>query len=400
MLSVTFTPNDKTDFATVRASVPLTVNPSPLSLTWATPKAITYGTKLTGTQLNAAATFNGKRVAGAYAYTAVDNSGGAPITVDNKGYTTILPAGSYTLTAAFTPTVPADFSNLTSGQLSTTVQMTVNQATPKITWATPKAIIYGTALNSTQLDPAVSTMAPGATTAVPGTFSFTATPKGGSATAVDSTGFTTVLPAGTYTLTATFTPTDQTDYTQATAITAITVNKKMPAIAWTPPDPIDYGTALSGTQLNASAAVLTDSGGNPVSGTFTYSPVLGTVLSAGSHTLSATFKPDDGADYGTPLRATVTLTVNKVLATISWVPAPSSIKAGTALVKGQLDARACSNSSCKTVLTGTWTYDQAAGQTTPTSAGPYSLTGTWTPSGTAATNYLPTPGTVDIQLLN
>ena len=103
MLSVTFTPSDKTDFTTVRASVPLTVNPSPLSLTWATPKAITYGTKLTGTQLNAAATFNGKRVSGAYAYTAVDNGGGPAITLDNKGYPTMLPAGSYTLTAGFTP---------------------------------------------------------------------------------------------------------------------------------------------------------------------------------------------------------------------------------------------------------------------------------------------------------
>ena len=106
MLSVTFTPSDKTDFTTVKASVPLTVNPSPLSLTWATPKAITYGAKLTSTQLNAAATFNGKRVAGAYAYTAVNNSGGPAITVDNKGYTTILPAGSYTLTATLHPDGP------------------------------------------------------------------------------------------------------------------------------------------------------------------------------------------------------------------------------------------------------------------------------------------------------
>ncbi len=122
--------------------------------------------------------------------------GGPATTVDNKGYTTMLPAGSYTLTAAFTPTVPADFNNLTSGQISTTVQLTVNQATPKITWANPKAIIYGTALSSTQLDPTVSTLMPGTTTAVPGTFSFTATPKTGITTAVDSTGFTTVLPAG------------------------------------------------------------------------------------------------------------------------------------------------------------------------------------------------------------
>jgi len=116
--------------------------------------------------------------------------------------------------------------------------------------------------------------------------------------------------------------------------------------------------------------------------------------------LSATFKPDDGTDYGIPIKATVTLLVNKVLATISWVPAPAAIQAGTALVKGQLDAKACSDSSCRTVLSGTWKYDQAAGQKTPTSPGPYTLTGTWTPTGAAAANYLPTPGTAGISLLN
>jgi len=76
------------------------------------------------------------------------------------------------------------------------------------------------------------------------------------------------------------------------------------------------------------------------------------------------------------------------------------INAGTALVRGQLDARACSDSSCKTILIGTWKYDQAAGQKTPMSPGTYTLTGTWTPTGAAAANYLPTPGTAGILLLN
>ena len=33
-----------------------------------------------------------------------------------------------------------------------TVALTVNKATPAITWATPAAITYGTALSATQLD--------------------------------------------------------------------------------------------------------------------------------------------------------------------------------------------------------------------------------------------------------
>ena len=43
-----------------------------------------------------------------------------------------------------------------------------------------------------------------------------------------------------------------------------------------------YGTGLDATQLNATASV---------PGTFDYSPDVGTVLGAGSHTLGVTFTP-------------------------------------------------------------------------------------------------------------
>ena len=54
---------------------------------------------------------------------------------------------------------------------------------------------------------------------------------------------------------------------------------------------ITYGTALSSTPLNATAAV---------SGTFVYTPAAGAVLSAGAaQTLSVTFTPTDAANYAT-----------------------------------------------------------------------------------------------------
>ena len=53
-----------------------------------------------------------------------------------------------------------------------------------------------------------------------------------------------------------------------------TVNKVTPVISWSNPADITYGTALSGTQLNAT------SGG--VAGNFVYTPVSGTVLNAGA----------------------------------------------------------------------------------------------------------------------
>lgn len=78
-------------------------------------------------------------------------------------------------------------------------------------------------------------------------------------------------------------------------------SKITPTITWTAPAAITAGTALSATQLDATASV---------AGSFVYSPASGTVEStAGTVTLSVTFTPTDTADY-TTATATVSLTVN------------------------------------------------------------------------------------------
>jgi len=98
----------------------------------------------------------------------------------------------------------------------------------------------------------------------------------------------TVLNAGARTLHATFTPTDTTGYTTATATQIVTLSKAVPVITWPPPAAITYGTALSATQLNATASV---------PGAFVYSQAAGSVLKAGTHTLTAYFTPTDRTDY-------------------------------------------------------------------------------------------------------
>ena len=110
---------------------------------------------------------------------------------------TILTAGSHTLSVTFTPTDTTDYTTAAA-----TVTLTVNKAAPAIAWATPAAITYGTALSAAQLD---------ATASVAGKFAYS--PAAG-----------TVPPVGTDTLTVTFTPTDATDYTTATASVALKVN--------------------------------------------------------------------------------------------------------------------------------------------------------------------------------
>lgn len=67
-------------------------------------------------------------------------------------------------------------------------------------------------------------------------------------------------------------------------------------IAWTPVvATIPYGTALGAQQLNATATA----GGVAVPGTFVYTPPAGTVLAAGTQTLSVVFTPTDAVDYTT-----------------------------------------------------------------------------------------------------
>ena len=65
----------------------------------------------------------------------------------------------------------------------------------------------------------------------------------------------------------------------------LTIKQAQPTITWNNPADISFGTALSGTQLNATSNV---------PGTFTYSPSAGTVLDAGDgQILTADFVPTD-----------------------------------------------------------------------------------------------------------
>ena len=66
------------------------------------------------------------------------------------------------------------------------------------------------------------------------------------------------------------------------------LSSNIPTITWTAPAAIAYGAALSATQLNATANV---------PGTFAYTPAAGTVLKAGTQTLSAVFTPADTSAY-------------------------------------------------------------------------------------------------------
>src|SRR6185436_1094909 len=151
----------------------------------------------------------------------------------------------------------------------------------------------------------------------------------------------------------TFTPEDAANSNGATASVTVNVAKAASTIAWSNPASIVYGTALGGTQLNATASV---------AGTFVYSPASGTVLNAGpQQTLTVTFTPDDAANYS-GATASVTLNVTTAAPTATWA-APAGIVYGTGLGGAQLNATAS--------VDGTFTYSPSAG--TVLNAGSHTL---------------------------
>ena len=158
---------------------------------------------------------------------------------------------------------------------------------------TPAPITYGTLLSAAQLN---------ATANVAGTFVYT--PAAG-----------TLLNAGTRTLATTFTPTDAVNYTMVSTSVLLVVNRAIPTVTWLTPASIPYGTALSSTQLNATANV---------PGMFVYTPPAGTVLPPGNQPLSVVFTPTDSLDYS-PATAQVTILVTQPAISIS----PSSLNFGT-----------------------------------------------------------------------
>jgi hypothetical protein len=245
------------------------------TVNWTAPAAITYGTALSGTQLNATAS-----VPGSFVYSPAAGM--------------IPKAGSDTLKVTFTPTLSKDYTTVIAS-----VAIAVGQATPIVTWAPPSAITYGTPLSAAQLD---------ATANVAGKFTYS--PAVGK-----------VLTAGLKTLSVTFTPTDTIDYTTVTTTAALVVNKVGTSTAITSdlPNPSAAGQAVSvhftvipATNYTAPTGTVTinASTGESCSANFSAGSSSCTMKfnTAGARTLTATYGGD--SNNSSSISAAVTQTVN------------------------------------------------------------------------------------------
>ena len=256
--------------------------------------------------------------------------------------------GTVMVQAAYVEATPAGVSPSAASaapeNLSASTQVTISSTpstnTPTISWSAPAAISYGTALSSTQLN---------ATANMAGTFTYT--PAAG-----------TVLKAGTQTLSVTFTPSDTSTYSSATAAVQLTVNQAAPTVTWAALAAIAQGTALGSAQLDATANV---------PGTFVYSPAAGNVPAAGTLQLTAAFTPTDTTDYASAT-AKNSLVVSAAgggtggstgnsptLPTLTGCGGPT-INVNSSMSQSTLQSTISSASSCALIVFAAGTYNISA----------------------------------------
>jgi hypothetical protein len=199
-------------------------------------------------------------------------------------------AGPYSFTVIATDT----YSN-TGIQAYT---LTVNQAAATVTLGSLSQAYTGSPLSAT-----ATTVPTGLTV----TFTYNGSP-------------TAPTTAGSYAVVATINDPNYTGTASGTLIIGLTT----PVITWPMPASIPAGTALTSAQLNAST------GG--VAGTYTYTPLAGTIPAVGTDTLSVSFVPTDTADYNTPAPRTVQqVVVAPPVLTMAFAPAQIALNGVTTL---------------------------------------------------------------------
>ncbi|HYI09949.1 MAG TPA: Ig-like domain repeat protein [Thermoanaerobaculia bacterium] len=215
--------------------------------------------------------------------------------------------------------------------------VTVEKGRAELFWPDPAPIVYGTELTDTQLNATVVVNNEDPDATIGGTFSYD--PPAG-----------TILDAGEQTLSVTFTPNDTDLYDPTTATVTLVVEKAGQTITWDTPADITYGEALSSAQLNATVTVV----GPAAAGALTYDPDFGTILDAGTQTLTVTAAETNNYNEAS---ANVSLVVHKANQTINWAD-PADIVYGTALSETQLNATV---TVVGPAAAGELTYTPAAG---------------------------------------
>jgi Putative Ig domain/Bacterial Ig-like domain (group 3) len=251
----------------------------------------------------------------------VTSLGGAAALTGAVASTTYTPstAGAHTIMATYSGLV----GNIAQGTGKTT--LIVGKVTPTLSY-TPSvpSQVYGAAIAAS----ALNATAMASNGAVAGSFVYTATVNGAQTTL---TAGATILPVGSYTITATFTPANGTDYVSGATVTAnYTVTSAalvVPTLSFATIAPQTFGTppfAVSATSASSGAVAYA-----VVSGPATIAGKLVTLTGVGTVLLSASQAP-----AGNYAAATATTSVTVLAPTFALTSNSSPTGGGTVLPGG------------------------------------------------------------------
>lgn len=316
-ITAKFEPTDP-NYDTNTAVATVKINKADPNVQWDNLAEITYGTKLSGTQLNASSDAEGVE----FSYTVTIN-GNTVSAMD-----AILPAGDERVINATLP----ESDNYEGWSDYRTIK--VNPAQTTITWENPADIVYGTLLDdgeNGQLNATASAVINGETVTVSGVWTYTPAKN-------------TKLNAGeNQELKVQFTSTDN-NFTSVEETKAyINVNKAKPEIVWEPQN-VTYGASseeIAEALKNAEAKF----NGVSVNGNYEYilpqTTDLEVGLEEGDIIAVVTFTPTgDDADNFEDVSTSVNVVVDKADPTITWEIADEdkTFTYGTALSDKQLNA--------------------------------------------------------------
>jgi hypothetical protein len=253
--------------------------------------------------------------------------------------------GTYAVTASFTPSDTADYTILTGVSVGSFV---INKATPGLTITNSPATYTG------------SSQAVAISSSVPGTIS----------SLLYSGSSKVPSKAGTYAITASFKPSDTTDYVSLTGVSvgSFVINKATPTLRVTN-SPVTY---------NGSARTASVSGS--VSGTVSsvqYSGSSTAPAAAGTYAITANFAPSDTTDYNSLTAAAAgNFVINKATPTLK-------LTTSSVTYNGSAQSATVSGS-----VPGTVTVFYSGSSAAPINTGTYAITANFTPADTTDYNSL------------
>ncbi|HEX8150251.1 MAG TPA: MBG domain-containing protein [Pyrinomonadaceae bacterium] len=387
----------------------LTVERATPAVVWNNPSAVTYGTALDATQLNAAASVPGNFVYSPAAGTVLNAGDNQTLSVeftpaDATNYNKVLKDVSINVNKAQAvislsglnqdydgtqrvvgaSTAPAGLSGLT-------VTYDGSATPPKN--AGSYAVVATLSHANYQAQDAAATLvvnkvAPVVTAnAADCTYSGSPCEAAGAAKGVDGTdlgavtlaytpGGSAPVNAGDYTVVASI-PETANHTAGASQPAAVKVNRATPVINWANPSAVVYGTPLGGAQLNAAAT--RGAGGPAVDGVYAYTPAAGKVLDVGNgQTLHVEFTPADAANY---TAASQDVTINVVRATLTVKAVDANRVYGQPNPAFTVSYTGFLNGDTPAALGGALSFTTAATQSS--NAGAYPVT----PGGLTSSNY-------------